>query len=201
MSGQSGTLHLDSLKYEDIFHRRYDTGLELDYSFSNNVQSFGRFGYASLAGRTSTIGTVDSLSLAAPATIHARFADADNMSLQLGSRYLWTTGTDWRPFASFALGATHLDEMRADITSTDLATSIPDLRFARAGTVFSQSLSSGVDYTPNSAFGLRFSIDADHLGKPPSGDDARTSLLGFGPNDGSHDIWSFPVSVAASYRF
>src|SRR4051794_16115000 len=47
LSGQPGTLHLDSLKYEDIFHRRYDTGLELDYSFSNNLQSFGRFGYAS----------------------------------------------------------------------------------------------------------------------------------------------------------
>src|SRR6185369_16372028 len=99
LSGQSGTLHLDSLKYEDIFRRRYDTGLELDYSFSDNLQSFGRFGYNSLTGRTSAIGTLESTSLAAPATIHAHFDDADSMSLQLGSRYLWATGSDWRPFA------------------------------------------------------------------------------------------------------
>jgi hypothetical protein len=201
LSGQSGTLHLDPLKYDDIFHRRYDTGLELDYSFSENLQTYGRFGYASLEGRTSTLGTVDSLSLATPATIHARFADADNMSLQFGTRYLWSTGTDWRPFAGLSLGATHLDEMRANITSTDLSMDIPDLRFARAGTVFSQSLQTGVDYAPTSAFGVRFSLDADHIARPPSGNDARTSQLGFGPSDEAHDLWSFPVSIAASYRF
>ena len=201
LSGQSGTLNLDSLKYEDIFRRRFDTGLELDYSFNPNLQTFGRFGYASLDGRTSTIGTLDNPTLGTTDAVRARFADADNMSLELGSRYLWTTGTDWRPFAAFALGATHMDSMRATITSANLGPDLTDLRFSRSGIVFSQSLQTGIDYTPNNAFGLRFSIDADHAAKPPSGNDPRTSLLGFGPNDEAHDLWSFPVSIAANYRF
>jgi hypothetical protein len=33
----------------------------------------------------------------------------------------------------------------------------------------------------SSEFGLRFGIDADHVGKPPSADDARTGELGAGP--------------------
>ncbi len=201
LSGQSGTLRLDSLRYEDLFRRRFDTGLELDYSFSQNLQTYGRFGYDSLGGRTTTIGTLDSASLGTPAEVRAHFDDADNMSLQFGSRYFWTTGSDWRPFAGLALGATHLDSMRATLTSADLSTDLTDLRFSRAGIVFSQSLETGVDYTPNSALGLRLSVNADHFGRPPNGDDARTSVLGFGPSDEAHSLWSFPVSIAANYRF
>src|SRR4051812_19023246 len=108
-SGTSGTLRLDKLRYEDFFRPRFDAGLELDYSFNDNLQSYGRFGYDSLRGRTSTIGTLNSSALDSSAAVRARFADADNMTFELGSRYFWSTGTDWRPFAGLALGATHLD--------------------------------------------------------------------------------------------
>ncbi len=47
LSGTSGTLRLDKLNYEDLFRRRFDTGLELDYSFDENLQTFGRLGYTS----------------------------------------------------------------------------------------------------------------------------------------------------------
>ena len=201
LSGSNGTLRLDRLRYDDLFQRRFDTGLELDYSFNENLQSYGRFGYDSLGGRTRTIGELDSSSLDSPAAVRARFADADNMSLELGSRYIWSTGTNWRPFAGFALGATRLDAMRASITSPDLTTDFSDLRFTRTATVFSQSLETGVDYTPSEAVGLRFSIDASHIGTPPNADDARLAGLGFGPTNDAHSLWSFPVSVAASYRF
>jgi hypothetical protein len=202
LTGEFGTLRLDRLRYDDLFRSRFDTGIELDYSFSDNLQTYGRFDYGSFDGRTRAIGSLSDTSFGSPAVIEGHFADADNVSLQFGSRYLWSTGSDWRPYAGFALGATYLDEMRASLTSTDFSATIPDFRFARAGTVFSQSLQTGVDYTPNTAFGLRFGIDADHLGKPPNGDDPRTSELGFGPSSEAHSsLWSFPVSIAANYRF
>lgn len=201
LTGTSGTMRLDRLKYDDLFHRQFETGLELDYSFSDNLQGYGRFGYTSLGGRTTTIGTLNSAAFDSPAAVRARFADVDSMTFELGSRYSWNTGTDWRPFAGFALGSTRLDSMRADITSTDLSTDLTDMRFTRTATLFSQSLQTGVEYTPNSAFGLRFSVDADHVGRPPNADDARLTALGFGPNDDAHSLWSFPVSIAANYRF
>ena len=202
LTGESGTLRLDRLRYDDLFRSRFDTGLELDYSFSDNLQTYGRFDYGSFDGRTHAIGSLTDTALDNSAAIEDQFADADNLSLQFGSRYLWSTGLDWRPYAGFALGATRLGEMRATLTRTDFSAVIPDFRFARAGTVFSQSLQTGVDYTPNTAFGLRFGVDADRVGKPPSGDDPRTSELGFGPSSEAHSsLWSFPVSIAANYRF
>ena len=201
LSGTSGTLRLDKLRYEDVFRRRFDTGLELDYSFNDNLQSYGRFGYSSFGGHTSTIGSLESPSLDSPAAVRAHFDEANNMSFELGSRYFWPTGTAWKPFAGFALGATHLDAMSATISSADLAADLNDLHFTRSGTVFSQSLQTGVEYTPNDAFGLRLAIDADHLGKPSNADDPRLTALGFGPNDDAHSLWSFPVSVAASFKF
>jgi hypothetical protein len=201
LSGTSGTVRLDKLRYEDLFRRRFDGGLELNYSFDPNLQAFGRFNYQSLGGHTNTIGTIDGASLDTPMALRARFSDADNMTLELGSRYFIPTGTDFRPFAGFALGATHLDTIRANVSSADLGTELSNLRFTRAGTVFSQSLQTGVEYAPNSAFGLRLGVDADHVGRPLSADDPRLAGLGFGPNEDAHSMWSFPVSIAANYRF
>ncbi len=123
------------------------------------------------------------------------------MSFQLGSRYFWSTGTDWRPFAGFALGATHLDAMRATLTSADLPTDLDNLHFTRSGTVFSQSVQTGVEYTPSSALGLRFGVDVDHVGRPHDTEDPQLEALGYGPNDQAHSMWSIPVSIAANYRF
>jgi hypothetical protein len=201
LSGSSGTLRLDKLRYEDVFRRRFDTGLELDYSFNDNLQSYGRFGYTSLGAHESTIGALESTAIGSPEAVRAHFAEANNMSFELGSRYLWMTGTAWKPFAGFSLGATHLDAMTATLSAPDLTTDLNDLRFTRGGTVFSQSLQTGVDYTPNEAFDLRFAIDADHFGKPSNGDDPRLTSLGFGPNDDARSFWSFPVSVAAAFHF
>ena len=201
LSGTSGTMRLDKLRYDDLFRRDFDAGLELDYSFNDNLQGYGRFGYASLGGRTTTIGTLDSPSFDTPAAVRARFADVDSMTFELGSRYFWNTGSNWRPFAGLALGSTRLDSMRANISSADLASDLTDVRFTRTATLFSQSVQTGVEYTPNSAFGVRLSVDADHVNRPPDADDARLTGLGFGPNDDAHTLWSFPVSIAANYRF
>jgi hypothetical protein len=201
LSGTSGTLRLDKLNYEDLFHRRFDTGLELDYSFDEQLQTFGRVGYTSLSGKTSTIGQLDSAALTSPAEVHAHWADADNVSLELGSRYFFTTGSDWRPFAGFSLGATHLDAMRATLTSPDLPADLENLHFTRSGTVFSQSLQTGVEYNPSNALGLRLGVDVDHTGRPHDTEDPQLAALGYGPNDQAHSMWSIPVSVAANYRF
>lgn len=201
LGGASGALRLDRLRYEDLFRRRFDTGLELDYTFDRNLQSYGRFGYDSLGGRTTSIGALNGASFTSPSPVRARFASADNMSLELGSRYLWSTGTSWRPFAGFSLGATYLDAMHARISVPELAMDFGDQRFTRTGTVFSQRLETGVDYSPSADFGLRFSLDADHIGRPPNADDAQLAELGFGPGNDAHSLWSFPISVAARYQF
>src|SRR3954471_8596694 len=75
LSGTSGTLRLDKLRYEDVFRRRFDTGLELDYSFNDNLQSYGRFGYAAFGGHETTIGTLNSDSGGSPEAVRAHFAD------------------------------------------------------------------------------------------------------------------------------
>lgn len=199
--GNAGTLSLDKLHYNDLFRRRYDTGLEVGYSFNDNLQSFGRLSYDGQTGRSRRIGTLTSAGLSAPEPLDARFADADNMSLDIGSRYYWTNGSAWRPFAGAALGATHLDSVRATFTVPDTGVDLKNVRFTRPGTVFSQTLETGVEYNPSSTFGVRFSVDADHLGTPRSAHDPALAELGF---DAAHDAesrWTFPVAVAATYHF
>ena len=201
LAGTPGALSLDKLKYEDLFKRRYDTGLELDYSLTDNLQTFGRFNYEALGGRTRSIGEFGGESLTSPTPVTARFADEDNSSLELGSRYYWSTGSNWRPFAGLALGATHMDAIRASLAAPVADPDLKNLRFTRTGTVFSQSLETGVEYNPSNEFGVRLSLDADHMGTPPSADDTRLAGLGFNAGDDAHSRWAFPLTVAASYHF
>jgi opacity protein-like surface antigen len=201
LTGESGTLTLDKLHYDDLFRHRYDTGLELGYAFSDNLQSFGRFSYDGLAGRARRIGSLQVDGISTPAPLDARFADADNMSLDVGTRYFFSTSSPWRPYAGAALGATHLDAMRATLTVPDTTLDLQNLRFTRPGTVFSQSVETGVEYNPSSNFGVRFSVDADHLGAPRSAHDPALTEIGF---DSGHDAqarWTFPVALAATYHF
>jgi hypothetical protein len=201
LTGDSGALSLDKLHYDDLFRHRYDTGVELGYSFSDSLQSFGRFSYDGLEGRSRRIGTLQSDGLSAAAPLDARFANADNMSLDLGSRYFFTTGSMWRPYAGASLGVTHLDAMRASLTVPDTAVDLKNVRFTRSGDVFSQSLETGVEYDPSTSFGMRLSVDADHFGTPRSAHDASLAELGF---DSAHDAqgrWAFPVALAATYHF
>ncbi|MEJ1961245.1 MAG: hypothetical protein WDO56_06765 [Gammaproteobacteria bacterium] len=168
LAGSSGTLSLDKLKYEDLFKRRFDTGLELDYSFTDNLQSYGRFGYASLDGRTRSIGELTGGSISEPTSVTARFGDQDNMSFELGSRYYWSTGSSWRPFAGLALGATHMDGIHASLATPVADPDLQNLHFTRAGTMFSQSVETGVEYNPTNEFGVRLSLDASHIGARPA---------------------------------
>jgi hypothetical protein len=201
LAGSSGTLSLDKLKYEDLFRHRYDAGLELDYSFSENLQSYGRFNYESLDGRTRSIGELSGEAFTSPASVTARFADENNSSLELGSRYFWSTGTHWRPFAGVALGATHMDAISASLATATVDPDLQNLHFTRAGTVFSQSVETGVEYNPSNEFGVRLSLDADHIGAPPSADDNRLTGLGINAGDDAKSRWSFPLAIAANYHF
>ncbi len=123
------------------------------------------------------------------------------MSFELGSRYFWQTGTDWRPFAGAALGATHLDAIRASFTSPETTLDLPNAQFTRSGVVFSQSLETGVEYDPGSNFGMRLSVNADHVGAPRSADNTDLTELGFDAGHDAHSRWAFPLSVAAAYHF
>lgn len=200
LSGTSGTLSLDKLKYDDLFRQSFDTGLELNYSF-NNLQTYTRFSYDELDGRTRRVGFLSTDALGGSEPLRARFADEDNKSLEIGSRYFWPTGTAWQPFAGVALGATRLDAIRANYLTPDAAIDVANVRFTRPATVFSQSVETGVEFDPNTNFGVRFSVDANHMGDPPSAHDPALSALGY---DASHDAegrWTFPVAIAASYHF
>jgi opacity protein-like surface antigen len=201
LTGTSGTLSLDKLKYEDLFKRQYDVGAELGYSFNDRLQSFARFEYEGLGGQSRRLGEISSTAAVSRDTLTARFSDADNYSLDLGTRYYFPIAAEWRTFAGAALGATHEDAIRASIGSTNGSLDLQNVRFTRAGTVFSQTLEAGVEYNPTSAIGVRFSVDAEHSGTPPSADDSRLSALGVNPGNDAESRWSFPVTVAASYHF
>ncbi len=200
-SGTSGTLSLSKLRYDDLFRHNLDTGLELNYSFSNNLQTYTRFSYDALSGRTRNVGFLSTDALGGSEPLRARFADEDNKSLEIGSRYVWPTGTAWQPFAGVALGATRLDAIRASFLTPDTAIDLTNVRFTRPSTVFSQSVEAGVEFNPSRSFGVRFSVDADHLGTPQSARDPALGALGY---DAAHDAearWTFPVAIAASYHF
>jgi hypothetical protein len=202
LSGSSGKLSVDKLKYDDLYHRTFDAGVELNYSFSDNLQSFGRFGYESLNGATRRVGTLTADPLITGAEpLRASFADQDNKSLELGTRYFWTTGTEWAPFTGLSLGATRLDAVRANFVVPNTLIDEHNVSFTRPATVFSQSVEAGVEYNPNRNFGVRFSVDADHMGTPPSARDPGLSELGFDASHDAGDRWSFPVAIAASYHF
>lgn len=201
LSGTGGTLRFDKLNYEDIFRRRFDTGFELNYSFSENLQTFGRVGYDSLDGETRRAGFFSTETGTPGVPLRARFADEDNKSLEIGSRYLWPNGSAWQPYAGLSLGATRLDAIRADFSTPDGGIDLHNLSFTRPATVFSQSVEAGVEYNPSPSFGVRFSVDADHMGVPPSAHDPGLAELGY---DAAHDAegrWSFPVAIAAAFHF
>ena len=200
LAGASGRFDSNRLSYDDIFHRRFDTGVELNYSFSNNVQTYGRFGYESLNGQTRTLGTLETDTLGTSTPIRGRFADEDNKSLEFGARYFWRNSTAWEPFAGVALGATRMESIRATLDSPDGGIDVRNVRFTRPGTVFSQSLETGVEFNPSRAFGVRFSVDASHTGTPSSARDPELSEIGF---DAAHDAegrWTFPVAIAATWH-
>lgn len=201
LSGTSGRVSLNNLRYEDLFRRSFDTGLELNYSFNDNVQSYARFNYAQYDGRTRNAGVLTSDALPNGEPIRARFADEDNKTLEIGSRYYWNNSTAWQPFAGVALGATRLDAIRANFLVPDTGIDLTNVRFTRDATVFSQSVEAGVEYNPNRNFGVRFSVDADHMGDQPSANDPALTALGYDAGHDAQGRWSFPVAIAAAYHF
>jgi hypothetical protein len=201
LGGTSATLSLDKLRYEDLFRRSFNTGLELNYSFSDALQSYARASYSAYDGRTRTAGVLTSDALGVSEPLRARFNDQDNKALEIGSRYFWQTGTAWKPFAGLSLGATRLNAISATFSVPDTAIDLPNVRFTRPATVFSQSAEAGVEYNPSRSFGVRFSVDAEHVGDQPSGDDPRLAQFGIDPGHDATGRWSFPVAVAAAYHF
>ncbi|HEY7379280.1 MAG TPA: hypothetical protein VH542_11395 [Steroidobacteraceae bacterium] len=201
LSGTSGNAAFNSLRYDDIYRSRYVLGAEVSYDASENLEAYGRFSYNPLDGQTHTIGllTTSDQSVSEPITAH--FKDADQYSLMLGSRYYVPTGDQWRVFAGAALGASRFDDMTGTIDLPTAGVSMPDLRFARATTVFSQSLEAGIAYHSPASVDLQFSIGADHMDGPKGGDDATLAALGFDTTRDGGDRWSFPITLGATYRF
>ena len=86
------------------------------------------------------------------------FNDTDTYSLMLGSRYYVPTGNSWRVFGGAALGATRLHDMTGTLDIPDSSTTLAGLRFARATTVFSQSVEAGIDYQAPQNVDLQFTL-------------------------------------------
>jgi hypothetical protein len=202
LAGASGSLALDRLRYEDVFRRRHDLGAEVAYNFNERLEGFGRVTYDALTGRNVRIGALASDALPNAAPVDADFGDAYSWDLALGARYYLPTGAAWRPFAGATLGATRMDAITASLDVPDTAIDLQQVRFTRKATVFSQSLEAGIEYAPAGSFGMRFALDAEHVGSlPPSAGDPALTELGI---DTAHDAasrWSFPITLTASYRF
>jgi opacity protein-like surface antigen len=201
LAGASGTLSLDKLRYHELYHNRFSTGLELGYSFTDNIMAFGRFTYDARQGRARDVGHLTSGALSAPqiATLHV--GNSDSRGLEVGARYFWLAKEMWRPFVSLSLGATHTDEARGTLTVRNTAIDIHDVLFADSGTTFSQTLETGVEFAPSEQFQLRFSVRANHVGTQHSGNDPRLASLGFQAGDDASSRTDYPVALVGVYRF
>src|SRR5262245_3277365 len=201
LSDTSGNAAFNPLRYDDIYRSRYVLGAELNYDATENIEAYGRFSYNPLDGQTHTIGllTTSDQSVSEPVTAH--FKDADQYSLMLGSRYYVPTGDQWRVFAGAALGATRFDDITGTVDLPTAAVSMPDLRFARATTVFSQCLEAGIGYHSPAVVDLQFSVGADHMDGPKGANDPTLAALGFDTTRDGGDHWSFPITLGATYKF
>lgn len=200
LEGESGSAALHRLHYDDLFSAGYGAGLELGYTFDDALQAYGRFGYERLDGRARDIGTIASESAAA-GELRARMEDVHDEALEVGTRYTWRTGTDWRPFAGVALGADRVEGMRGTLGLQGDSTAPQYVRFTHGDTVFSQSLETGVEYDPGNNAGVRLSIEADHSGVASNARDPKLLALGYDPGNDAQARWNFPVAIAATWRF
>ncbi|MEJ1964892.1 MAG: hypothetical protein WDO56_26505 [Gammaproteobacteria bacterium] len=128
-----------------MFRNRFSAGAELGYAFDTHLQFFGRFTYDARKGRTRDIGTLSSPSLPAPQRLVGEFGDSDSRALEAGARYSWLASEAWRPYVALALGSTRTDEIRASLIVPNTAINLKDVRFARSGNSFSQSVETGVE--------------------------------------------------------
>jgi hypothetical protein len=201
LAGESGSIALHRLQYDDMFRPRYSTGVELGYAFDDALQAYGRLGYESLDGRSRDIGAVTGESSSATGEMRARMADVHNESLELGSRYAWMPGSAWRPYAGVALGATRVDAMRGALALQAAPTAAEHVRFTRGDTVFNQRLETGVEFDPGNNVGVRLSVEADHTGLASNAHDPKLLALGYDPENEAQARWAFPVTIAATWRF
>jgi len=201
LSGTSGSLALDTVSYDDIYKSRYDVGTELSYAVNENIEAYGRFDYNAMDGQRRSIGLVTTSDLATSMPVVGDFKDADTYTLMLGSRYYVPTGDAWKVFGGVGLGATRLPEMSGSIDIPDASLSLKGVRFARATTVFAQSLQAGIDFHTPSSVDMQFAIGANHMAAAHAGDDAQLAALGFDTTHEGGDRWSFPITLGATYRF
>jgi hypothetical protein len=201
LGGTPGTIALQTVTYDDMYKSRYAVGAELSYALSENAEAYGRFGYNALDGQTHSVGLLSSAALAKSAPIVGRFDDTDDYSLMLGGRYYIPTGDSWRVFGGLELGATRLHDMTGSLDIPDTSTTLSGLRFARASTVFSQSLEAGIDYQTPQNIDLQFTIAGERTGAARAGSDPQLTALGFDTSHEGDPRWSFPLTLGATYRF
>jgi hypothetical protein len=196
-----GTIALETVTYDDMYKSRYAVGAELSYALTENAEAYGRFGYNALDGQMHTIGLLSSAELAKSAPIVGHFNDTDTYSLMLGGRYFIPTGDSWRVFGGASLGATRLHDMTGALDIPETSTTLEGLRFARASTVFSQSLEAGIDYQSPQNLDLQLTIAGEHMGAARAGNDPQLAALGFDTSREGDARWSFPLTLGATYRF
>jgi opacity protein-like surface antigen len=197
LSGTTGVLRLDRLKFDDLYHNRFSAGAEVSYDYQSNMEAFTRFSYDSGDGRQRAIGSL-AVGAATAQPIDARFSDEDAWTAELGSRFYFPASETLKPFAAISIGATHLEGIKAALALPNGP--LEDVRFTRNGTVFSQSLEAGLEYAAMENLDLRFSLDATHFGAAPSVRNPTALETGFRA-DTSRDRWAFPVSIGAVYHF
>jgi opacity protein-like surface antigen len=197
-AGDSGSLGLNRMRYDDIFGRKYDAGTELSYAFSDYVSAYGRFSYDALSGRTREVGVLTTPAGLAP--LRANFDDLDTWSLELGSRYYFPTNLSFRPFAGAGLGMTRVHAISASFDIPSEAIAFPQVDLTRSDTRFTQNIETGIEMQSSPNLDFRLAVAADHMSGAHESHDPELNALGL--NSGhAGEQWSFPVTIGAAYRF
>ncbi len=196
----AGSVAIDRLRYNDVFRSNYNAGIEAGYGLTNHVSIATRLTVARFLGRGLELGVVSGNEPGAPQTLAARFQDTEDLTWQVGSRYLWIVGQRWRPFIGGGLGITRPDKVRANVTSTDPTFAARMVDFTDNRHVLSASLIGGADLSLAKTFGLRFSVGADYAGAPRGASDPMLGTLGVNVDREAGARVDYPLEIDAVFK-
>jgi hypothetical protein len=196
---QPGSIHFDRVAFDDAFHHRHTGGAELDYALDAHAAAFARFGYTQFGGATRDVAHL----LNADATttrVAARFGDTAARELDVGARYAFVPGARLQPFVGAALGAARVSPLRATVKEPIGAPVTVEL--ARDGTLFTQRVETGLQYSPTRSLGVRLTVAADHIDGQRGSDDSNLPLLGLADTRGElRAHWDYPAELGAVWKF
>ena len=199
LAGQSGTVAIDHLQFNDAFRAGPSFGIEAGYMAQSNVEPFVRLSYSQLSGRNQEIGFITSPALDSPVPIHADFGDMDSWGLDLGARYFLSDNGALRTYIAGYLGANRIDALHAHYTVAGMPAS-PREEILPQVTRFDAGVEGGVAWQVSENADLSLSVGAQYVDARHEQTDA-FAPIGIDEVSFTDQRWSLPVNFGVNFKF